>query len=148
MLPHLIAAGGRHTVGLRADGTVVAVGASTAGECRTSTWQNIVDVAAGSVHMARNTGKSHTLGLADDGTVQACGWNNHGQCDVQKWRNIVGIAAGWRFSVGLRGNGTAVTAGRLADDELVTWHNITEITCGDWHVVARLSDGTAPRCGK
>ena len=102
MLPHLIAAGGRHTVGLRADGTVVAVGASTAGEGRTSTWQNIVDVAAGSVHMARNTGKSHTLGLANDGSVQACGWNNHGQCDVQKWRNIVGIAAGWRFSVGLR----------------------------------------------
>lgn len=38
MLPHLIAAGGRHTVGLRADGSVVAVGDNSNGQLNTAGW--------------------------------------------------------------------------------------------------------------
>jgi len=144
---HPIAAGRRHTVGLRADGTVVAVGADTAGECRTSTWRDVVAVAAGSVHVARNTGKSHTLGLAADGTVRACGWHNHGQCDVQAWEDIVGVSAGWRFSVGLRGDGTVVATERFAQAPLHGWRDVSEISCGDWHVVARRADETACATG-
>ena len=144
---HSIAAGRRHTVGLRADGTVVAVGADTAGECRTSTWRDVVAVDAGSVHVARNTGKSHTLGLGADGTVRACGWNNHGQCEVQSWQDVVAVAAGWRFSVGLRSDGTAIATERMAHAGLHNWREVREITCGDWHVVARRSDGTACAAG-
>lgn len=70
-------------MGLRADGTVVAVGADSAGECRTLRWREVVAVAAGGVHTARNTGRSHTLGLREDGTVVACGWNAQGQCETR-----------------------------------------------------------------
>ncbi|MFO7255881.1 MULTISPECIES: RCC1-like domain-containing protein [Limnochorda] len=36
-----IAAGDRHTVGLRADGTVLAVGDNRAGQCEVSRWRDI-----------------------------------------------------------------------------------------------------------
>ena len=101
-----LAAGRRHTVGCLPDGTVVATGADSGGECRTSLWRDVVAVAAGGVHVAGNTGRSHTLGLRIDGTVLACGWNAQGQCDVQDWQDIIAVAAGWRFSVGLRGDGS------------------------------------------
>jgi alpha-tubulin suppressor-like RCC1 family protein len=70
-----IAAGRRHTVGLKSDGTVTAVGDNKYGQCNVSGWLDIVGVAAGNVHMATNTGKAHTIGLKSDGTVAAVGWN-------------------------------------------------------------------------
>ena len=63
-----------------------------------SRWRDVIAVAAGSVHVAGNTGRSHTLGLRDDGTVLACGWNAQGQCDVQDWQDVVAVAAGWETS--------------------------------------------------
>lgn len=68
--------------------------------------------------MARNIGESHTLGLRSDGAVDACGWDTHGQCVVQDWRDKASVAAGWRFSVGLRRDGTVVAAGRCDSDAL------------------------------
>jgi hypothetical protein len=60
----MVAAGGAHTVGLRSDGTVVAVGESYAGQCDGSGWTNIVHVFAGYYH---------TVGLKFEGTVVAVG---------------------------------------------------------------------------
>ena len=55
-----VAAAGNHTVGLKADGTVVAVGDNSYGQCNISSWSGIVQVAAG---------YEHTVGLKADGTV-------------------------------------------------------------------------------
>ena len=68
-----IAAGRRHTVGLKLDGTVAAVGDNNYGQCDISGWRDVVAVAAGNVHMATNTANAHTLGLESDGTVVAEG---------------------------------------------------------------------------
>jgi alpha-tubulin suppressor-like RCC1 family protein len=57
-----IAAGRRHTVGLKSDGTVAAVGNNRYGQCNVSGWRDIVAVAAGD--------------------------NEYGQCDVSGWRGI------------------------------------------------------------
>ena len=65
-----------HTVGLEADGTMVAVGYNYSGPCDVGGWTDIVQVAAGSVH---------TVGLKSDGTVVAVGNNDDGQCDVGRW---------------------------------------------------------------
>jgi alpha-tubulin suppressor-like RCC1 family protein len=89
-----IAAGRRHTVGLKSDGTVTAVGDNNYGQCDVSGWCDIVAVAAGNVHMATNTGNAHTIGLKSDGTVAAVGNNRYGQCNVSGWRDIVAVAAG------------------------------------------------------
>ena len=74
-----VAAGWEHTVGLKADGTVVAAGENSYGQCDVSGWRDIVAVAAGD---------GHTVGLKSDGTVVAVGNNGSGQCDVSGWANI------------------------------------------------------------
>jgi alpha-tubulin suppressor-like RCC1 family protein len=51
-------------VGLKSDGTVVAVGENSLGQCNVGDWTNITQVAAGI---------AHTVGLRDDGTVVAAG---------------------------------------------------------------------------
>ncbi|MDH4269319.1 MAG: hypothetical protein OEV52_03330, partial [Dehalococcoidia bacterium] len=68
-----IAGGGRHTVGVRPDGTVVATGNNDDGQCNVDGWTNIGLVAAGF---------SHTVGLEEGGTVVATGNNDDGQCNV------------------------------------------------------------------
>ena len=66
-----IAAGCRHSVGRRIDGTLLTAGSAAAGECSVGDWSEVVAVAVavGNVHAFSNTGKSHTLGLRADGTV-------------------------------------------------------------------------------
>ena len=55
-----ISVGGKHTVGLKADGTVVAVRDNRYGRCAVSGWKDIVAIIAGG---------NHTVGLKADGTV-------------------------------------------------------------------------------
>ena len=59
-----VAAGYTHTVGLKSDGTVVAVGRMVKVSSMSSSWTDIVQVAAGN---------GHTVGLRSDGTVVAVG---------------------------------------------------------------------------
>ena len=71
-----MAAGSYHSIGLKADGTVVAAGRSEAGQCDVSQWRDIVAIAAGT---------AHTVGLRADGGVVATGSNSHGQLEVGAW---------------------------------------------------------------
>ncbi|MCJ7669488.1 MAG: hypothetical protein MUO61_03090, partial [Dehalococcoidia bacterium] len=81
----MVAAGSDHTVGLKSDGTVVAVGYIYSGQCEVGNWTGITQVAAG---------EAHTVGLKSDGTVVAVGNNYHGQCAVSNWTDITQVAAG------------------------------------------------------
>ena len=74
-----ISAGGGHAVGLKADGTVVAVGNNNDNRCNVGGWKDIVAISAGYYH---------TVGLKADGTVVAVGNNKYGQCDVSGWKGI------------------------------------------------------------
>ena len=74
-----ISAGYSHTVGLKSDGTVVAVGKNADGQCNVSEWTDIVAISAGSIH---------TVGLKSDGTVVVVGWNVHGLGNVSGWTDI------------------------------------------------------------
>lgn len=144
-----LAAGRRHSVGRVVDGSVVAVGKGTVGECDVGTWRDVVAVAAGNVHTAANTGRSHTVGLRVDGTVVATGWNGDGQCEVRGWREVAGICAGWRRTLGLCVNGTVLAVGRNAERqcEVGLWREIVALGCGDWHSVGVLADGRAVAVG-
>lgn len=128
-----IAAGGGgrigkgHTVGLRADGTVVAVGDNTYGQCNVSEWKNIVAIAAGDWH---------TVGLCADGTVVSTkpDVNKYpdlytAACDVEDMEEIVEIAAGTGYTIGLKKNGAVEALGfndHHQRDETVTeeWKNM------------------------
>ena len=136
----MTSAGGYHTVGLRSDGTVVAVGYNGNGQCNVGGWANIIQVSAG---------KLHTVGLRSDGTVVAVGYNGNGQCNVGGWTNIIQVSAGDYHTVGLRSDGTVVAVGYNANGQCNVggWTNIVQIAAGAYHTVGLESDSTAVAVG-
>jgi hypothetical protein len=136
----MVAAGERHTVGLKSNGTVVAVGDNSTGQCDVDDWTNIIQVAAGGYH---------TVGLRSDGTVVAVGYDYYGQCDVGDWTNIKQVAAGAYHTVGLKYDGTVIAVGYAywwqcrVDD----WTGIIQVSAGGYHTVGLESDGTVVAVG-
>lgn len=94
-----------YTVGLKGDGTVVAVGNNSDKQCNVSHWKDIVAIAAG----------NPTVGLKANGTVVATGYNKQGNCDLSDWRNIVAVAVG-NSTIGLTASGTVEIAGGYIDN--------------------------------
>ena len=90
--PH-VASGGLHTVGVKSDGMVVAMGRNEHGQLSVGSWADIVQVTAGD---------SHTVGVKSDGTVVAVGRNYYGQCDVGSWTDIVIVGTGNSHTLGVK----------------------------------------------
>ena len=124
-----VAAGTFHTVGLRADGTVVAAGLNDNGQCAVYGWEDIVkrlrrDLIArsDSGRTARRwCGREPLAGKCDPlegyhcrfdgirshrrtqgGRHVVAGSNDAGQCDVSGWADIIAVSAGIITTVGLR----------------------------------------------
>ena len=135
-----VAAGGYHTVGLRADGTVAATGDNFHGQCDVSGWRDLVAVAAD---------YNHTVGLRADGTAVATGDNGDGQCDVSGWQDLVAVAAGWNHTIGLRADGTAVATGdnEFGQCDVSDWQDLVAVAAGTRHTVGLRADGTVVATG-
>ena len=136
----MVAAGGYHTVGLKSDGTVVAVGLNTSEQCDVGSWENIIQVAAG---------YRHTVGLKSDGTVVAVGDNYFGQCDVDEWADIDQVTAGGYHTVGLKSNGAVLAVGwnDFSQCNVNEWAEIVQVAAGYYHTVGLESDGTLVAVG-
>jgi len=171
----MVAAGSSHTVGLKSDGTVVALGFNGDGQCDVGRWTDITQVAAGYWHTVGlktdgtvvatgywqpdvgnwtniiqvAAGWYNTVGLKNDGTVVALGQNWDGQCYVGGWTDTVQVAAGWYHTVGLTTDGTAVTVGENEDKqcEVGSWTDITQVAAGFSHTVGLTTDGTVVATG-
>lgn len=135
-----ISAGAIHTVGLKKDGTVVAVGDNEYGQCDIEEWEDIVAISAG---------YEHTVGLKKDGTVVAAGYSEDGQCDVGNWENIVAISAGYGYTVGLKKDGTMVAVGNNGEGQcnIENWEDIVAISAGYGYTVGLKKDGTVIAVG-
>ena len=138
-----IAFGETHSVGLKADGTIVTTGDNKNGQCDVKHWTDIVSVACGD---------NHTVGLKSDGSVVATGDNREGQCNVEDWANIVSIACGRNITVGLKADGTVVDTyshfgGAFIKGNLEYWEEIVYISCGNYHIVGLRADGTVVATG-
>ena len=135
-----IACSGEHTVGLKSDGTVIAAGYNTGGQCDVSDWTDVVAVACGGYH---------TVGLKSDGTVVAAGENRYGQCDVSDWTDVVAVACSGFRTVGLQSDGTVVAAGYNKDGQcnVSGWTDVVAIACSGDHTVGLKSDGTVVAAG-
>ena len=135
-----VSAGGNHTVGLKVDGTVVAVGSNQQGQCDVKSWSDIIAISAG-FH--------HTVGLKADGTAVAVGDNRSGQCKVAGWSDIVAISAGSNHTVGLKVDGAVVATGRNNEDQcdVGSWSDIVAISAGGYHTVGLKTDGTVVAVG-
>jgi len=146
-----VAAGWHHTVGLRSEGTVVAVGDNRWEQCDVDNWMDIIQVAAGG---------DHTVGLKSDGTVVAVGekrygrCDGYGRCDVGGWAGIVQVTAGNYHAVGLKDNGTVVAMGpsygswaHHGQCDVGNWTDIIRVAAGDNHTVGLKSDGAVVAVG-
>ena len=135
-----LAAGSSHTVGLKSDGTVVAVGSNDCGKCNMSDWATIVAVSAGD---------AHTVGLKADGTVVAVGSNNYGRCNVSDWTNIAAVSAGSSHTVGLKNDGTVVTVGSntYGQCNVSGWMDIVAVSAGTGYTVGLKANGTVVAVG-
>lgn len=123
-----------HVVGLRKDGTVIAVGDNDYGQCAVygEEWTDIVAISAGDFH---------TVGLKSDGTVVATKIPSDAPvpkdeidmyrtaCNVygEKWEDIVAISAGYGTTLGLNKDGEIVAAGFDTDDQIPKDYEWTDI---------------------
>lgn len=171
-----ISAGEYHTVGLRTNGTVVTAGTvpkyADHGQLDVSNLTSVVAVAANEyntiglksdgtvmvnnreyyrdwtdiVAVAASPYGSQIAALKADGTVVVGGENDYGQCDVEDWTDVVAVAVENMGTVGLKADGTVVTAG-YADLSHGTYTDIVAIDIGFLHTVALKSNGTVIAVG-
>ncbi|CAK0870814.1 unnamed protein product [Prorocentrum cordatum] len=146
----MVAAGARHTVLLRSDGTAVACGRSDEGQCV------LPGLAAGRAYTQAAAGQDHTVLLRSDGRAVACGLHGEGQCDLPPLGAelaYAGVAAGARHTVLLRSDGTAVVCGRNREGQrdlpaLPAGQTYVRVAAGAFHTVLLRSDGVAVACGR
>jgi alpha-tubulin suppressor-like RCC1 family protein len=77
-----VAAGGNHSLGLKADGTLWAWGANSLGQLGLGNTDNLkIPTQVGTEHgwVAVTAGAQHSLGLKADGALYSWGWNSNGQ---------------------------------------------------------------------
>lgn len=129
-----------HTVGLKPDGSVTAIGENFDGRCDVAGWNDIVSV---------STGTSHTVGLKSDGSVVAVGANYYGECDVNNWSGIVAVSAGIFHTVGLKSDGSVVAVGSndWGECDVNDWNNIVAISAGGRRTIGLKSDGSVVAVG-
>ena len=140
-----VAAGGYHSLALKADGTVVAWGAGATNTGLLPNYgqsavpgdlTNVVAVAAGVYH---------SLALKADGTVVAWGNNNAGQTNVPGGlSNVVAVAGGAYDSLALQADGTVVAWGDSTYGQTnipAGLANVAEIAAGGYHNLVLENDG-------
>jgi uncharacterized delta-60 repeat protein len=139
--PSALAAGWRHSLALRSDGTVVAWGDAPA----------IPDGLSHVVAIASEGG--HNLALRSDGTVVAWGYNSYGQTTVPDGlSNVVAIAGGGEHSLALRSDGTVAAWGYNSYGQTripAGLSNVVAISAGETQSesTALRSDGTVVAWG-
>ncbi|HOP80659.1 MAG TPA: hypothetical protein PLZ21_08870, partial [Armatimonadota bacterium] len=100
-----VAAGYDHSLGLKANGTIVAWGNNQYGQ------RNIPLPNAD--FTAITAGNYHSLALRSNGSIAAWGDNTYGQCNVPHPNSgFIAIAAGNHHSLGLKSDGSIVAWGR------------------------------------
>ena len=116
-----------HTVGLKSDGTVVAVGDNEHNQLEVSEWEHVISIAAGDYH---------TVGLTSTGKVLYAGDRNDKYVDqngyVKGWNNIVAIAAGKDYTLALTSEGDILSFGYDKQDQRPTSSEWNNIIIYDW----------------
>jgi len=139
-----VAAGLDYSLGLKADGTVLAWGVNSVGQCSVpAALGGVADIAAG---------HRHSLALTTIGSVVAWGGTAHGETNVPlaALNNVEAIAAGEAHSLALRNNGLVVAWGcnnagqaEVPDD----LDNVVTIAAGAQHSLALKADSTVVAWG-
>jgi Alpha-tubulin suppressor and related RCC1 domain-containing proteins len=139
-LSNTIAASSTHTVALKNDGTVVAAGSNSSGQCDVGSWKDIVAVAVGA---------GYTLALKSDGTIISTGDNRDGQCNVTDWTDVIVISSGGYHTIALRADGRLYAVGRNYSEQcyIGIWESVAQVSAGGGHSVGLTPTGTVVAVG-
>jgi alpha-tubulin suppressor-like RCC1 family protein len=132
-----------HSVARRSDGSVVAWGSNSHGQC------NVPALPPGLTYVEIAASGLFTLARRSDGSVLAWGDNSSGQCNVPALPpglSYVRIAAGWNHSVALRSDGSGIAwgdngSGQCNFPALPPGSAFIDVSAGAAHTVARRADG-------
>ena len=141
-IPNIIGVGASHIVGLKNDGTVVAAGDNSFGQCNVSNWKNVIAISARS---------NQTVALLSDGTVVETG-TRYGNADVsmaRNWKDMISISSGDNHIIALRKNGKPFGCGanQKGQCDVLPWNNIIDIAAGYYHTLGLRKDGTVVAVG-
>jgi len=141
--PITLAAGYRHGLALKADGTVVGWGYNGYGQISIPTGlSNVVAIAGGYYY---------SLALQADGTVVGWGYNDDGETNVPTGlNNVVAIAAGPFHGLALQADGRVVGWGLNSSGQInipASLSNVVAIAAGTYHSLALKADGTVAGWG-
>ena len=172
-----IAAGGNHSLALKADGAVWAWGYNNAGQLgdssNTQRTAPVQILAAGSGTIAIAAGTSHSLAVKSDGSVWAWGDNTYGQLgdgsntqrtapvQVPGLSGVIAVAAGQFHSLAIKSDGSVWawgdnTYGQLGDGsttqrttptQIPGLSGIVAVAAGKKHSLALQSNGTVRAWG-
>lgn len=130
-----IATSGLRTVGLKSDGTVVAVGNDCQGVCNVSEWRDVTEIAADD---------DATYGLTKDGTLLVAGKYSVNPA----WKQVVSFSTKAGFKVHVlvalksdttvvgENNGHSIKEGGISD-----WEGIISVTVGKYFTYGLREDG-------
>lgn len=151
-----------YLLGLKADGTVIAIGDNNWGQCDVSGWTDIVAIATGSFagkntltypiepraigdatfDTAQTNDNYYSVGIKADGTIVTAGkipesWNLSG------WTDIIKVSIYADHMAGLRSDGTVIST----QYDVTDWKNITDIDAGSYHLLGLRDNGTVAAMG-
>jgi hypothetical protein len=130
-------AGGYHSLGLKADGSIIAWGYNYHGQC------SVPSPNTGFVAIA--AGYAHSLGLKSDGSIVAWGYNGSGQCNVPlPNRGFMAIATGGWYSLAIIQSCDYALSGDLNDDCRIDFDDFAKMA-SNW-LIDCFTDPNNPAC--
>ena len=143
IVSRLVACGDEYTIGVQADGSVLAAGSNMFDQCKINNWSNITKVVCG---------QNYTVGLQTDGTVKTTAKDKDIHCDRRNWINIIDISCssmGAKNIVGICADGTVVATGnnKYGQCNVCDWSDITQVVCGLDCIIGVRANGTVVATG-
>lgn len=134
-----IAVGYEHTVALKADGSVLAVGKNEHGECNVSNWKDIISIYAA---------EDQTIGVKSNGQILLAGvlWENE-SLSALRYATQIDIATGLMAAVKADGSAVCKGTSSVGANHVDDWTDIDAISTSGSHTVGLKSDGTVIAIG-
>ncbi|MGI6587298.1 MAG: cadherin-like beta sandwich domain-containing protein [Peptococcia bacterium] len=133
-----------HSLALKADGSVVAWGDNSSGQCTVpaEAQSGVVSIAAGT---------SYSMALKEDGTVVTWGWCSE-EIPVSARSGVVDIVAGETHFLALKADGSVVAWGNNGSGQCTVpaeaQSSVVSIAAGTNHSMALKADGTVVAWGE
>jgi hypothetical protein len=136
-----VAAGGVHSLALKADGSIVGWGYDYYGQATPPSGNDFIAIAAGWFH---------SLALKSDGSIVGWGDNISSQATPPAGNDFVAIAAGNYHSLALKADGSLVAWGRNNWDQVTPppGNDFVRIAAGEFHSLALKTDGSIVGWGR